>query len=187
MWNFKYPKIVNWSGLLLFFGMGIILPIIGLVVSGMLLKKKKKIFGITVSIILLPYIVVTGICGFFLCFGGITRSVTDDLEDYKQYDKEVVKMLECYGDIFPEKDEPQIKIVEYNYEYIRTLNDEFYIHIKTQYQDTESADEKINQLKETYGISILSESETEREYEYGDCSIKYNSENREIVYRLAGD
>lgn len=184
MWNFKYPKIVNWSGLLLFAGVGLILPAIGFVTSGVLLKKGKKVLGTTVSIILIPYIAVTCICGFFLGFGGVSRSVTNNLEDYKQYDKEVVKMMERYGDIFPEKDEAGMVIVEYNYEYIRTLNDNFSIYVKTQYNDVESMNIKIEELKEIFGISTLIENETEREYEYGDCSIKYNSKNREIVYSL---
>lgn len=184
MCNFRYVKVANLNGLLQYTGIGMVLPAVVFVAACILLKKGKKIIGRVMGILLVPYLIVTCLCGFMLALGGITHSETDNLEHYKQYDKEVVKMLERYLDILPEKEEQGMTITNYKYEYMRTLDDNFSIYVDTAYQKAEELERKTEQLKEEFGVTILQEDTAVKKYQYGEWLIECDMEQKKIVYTM---
>ena len=95
----------------------------------------------------------------------------------------VYEALKGYGDIFPEKDERGINLLEYHYKYIRTLDDNFEIKIVTQYQDEEIMRNKIEYLQKTYGIQLVEETKGQT-YEYGKCLIGCDEMEKEITYEV---
>lgn len=182
--NFKYVRIVNWRAFVQYVGIGILLPIVCFTAACIMLKKSRKTVGRIIGILLVPYLVVTCFCGFILMLGGITCSATKNLDHYKQYDKEVVKELERYMDILPEKDEEGIIFTDYNYKYMRTLSDNFTISVSTQYQEMEHMEIKMEQLNEEYGVTVLQEDEKESIYQYGKWLITCDKEQKQIVYSM---
>lgn len=186
VWDYKYGKVGDWKGFLGCLVIGDIIPFLGIVAANVLLYKKKTkeiIMGRIIGIILIPYIIITIFCGIILAFGGVIWSETNKLENYKKYDIEVEEALKGYGDIFPEKDERGITLLEYHYKYIRTLDDNFEIKIVTQYQDEEIMRNKIEYLQKTYGIQLVEETKGQT-YEYGKCLIECDEMEKEITYEV---
>lgn len=186
IWDYKYVKICNWKWTLGCIVFGSVIPVLGIAMANILLyKKEKKAIktGRIVGVLLLPYIIITLVCGFLLEFGGIICSYTDDLKNYKKYDVEVEEVLKGYRDIFPEIDEKGVTLLEYNYKYVRTLDDNFEIKVISQYENTEVMKNKIEQLQKEYGINLVEES-GQKKYEYGNCLIWCDETKKEIVYEL---
>lgn len=186
VWDYKYGKVGDWKGFLGCLVIGDIIPLLGIVVANILLYKKKTkviIMGRIIGIILIPYIIITIFCGILLAFGGVICSETNKLENYKKYDVEVEEALKGYGDIFPETDERGITLLEYNYKYIRTLDDNFEIKLVTQYQDEETMRNKIEYLQKTYGIQLVEETKGQT-YEYGKYLIGCDEMKKEITYEV---
>lgn len=184
MCDFEYIKIANWQVFILYMGLGILLPIIGFAAAWILLKKGKKTSGRIIGVLLVPYLVMTCYSGFILMLGGVTYSQTKDITHYKQYDQEVVKQLEGYIDILPETDEEGLTLTNYNYEYMRTFNDNFTISVSTQYQEMKYMEKKIEQLNNEYGAVILQETEKENIYQYGKWLITCDMDQRQITYEI---
>lgn len=184
MCNFKYVKVANWKAAILYGGVGIVLPLVGFAVVCVLHKNNKRLAGRIIEILLVPYFLVVCYCGFILMLGGVTCSATKDLENYKQYDKEVVKQLERYADILPEKDQQGVSLTEYDYKYMRTLNDNFKISVTARYQEQSYVETEIEKLKDEYGATVVGEEEKEKSYQYGDWKITCNMEQNRITYKL---
>lgn len=184
MCNFKYVKVENWKAATLYGGVGIVLPLVGLVVVCVLHKNNKRLAGRIIEILLIPYFLFVCYCGFILMLGGVTCSATKDLKNYEQYDKEVVKELERYSDILPERDQEGVSLADYDYQYMRTLNDNFNIAVTAQYQEQSYLEAEIEKLKEEYGATVVKENEKENCYQYGDWKITCNMEQKQIVYKL---
>lgn len=186
IWDYKYAKVSDWKAFVGYLVIGSIIPLLGIAIANILLyMKKPKVIklGRIIGVILIPYITITIFCGILLAFGGIICSETNNIENYKKYDVEVEKAIKGYGDIFPETDERGITLLEYNYKYIRTLDDNFEIKIVTQYQDEEIMRNKIEDLQKAYGIQLVGESK-DQTYEYGKCLIECDEMKKEITYEI---
>lgn len=160
-----------WLSILLIF----VIPIF---VSLFFMKSKMKIANSIIIIICVNLIVL--ICNLFyfsiFCLGGGVCSVTNKLENYLEFDKQVEIVVGDGEFPFPDEIPQNTRDVEYYYEYIKTLDDEINISLTFCYEDSESFKKEQARISEQFDIVSVKES---------DNTICYFIQNSDIVNFVA--
>lgn len=180
----KYVSINSWTGLVFWGGVGILGPLLASIAANVFIRREKKLVGKIISYILIPYVGVSCISLFFFEFGGIICSSTDNISNFRKYDVEVEEMLKSYDNVLPLKEENGVCIEEYSYKYVPTFDNNCDIYIKTKYEDAQQLEEKLSIFEEKLAMNVENVSDNCGTYKYGECTINYNTSEKQIEYEL---
>lgn len=121
------------------------------IVAFMVLKPEKKsrcrVFGISILVLVLTVVTL-----FFPFFTGI-ESVTTDTDNYLCLDKRVEEQIEKNLFPFPNKlNKEKVKEIQYNYKFIKTLDDEAAIFLAQTYKEKEDYLKEKERILNNYTI-----------------------------------
>lgn len=180
----KYIYINSWTGLLLWGGLGIICPLLASIAANVFIRREKQAVGKVVSYLLIPYVALSCISLFFFQFGGIICSGTNNISNYREYDEEAQPILRSYDNVLPQKEEAGLQIEEYSYKFVTTFDDDCDIYIKTKYEDARQLEEKLKYFEEKLGMTAENLTDNGGTYEYGECIVNYDKNEKQIEYTL---